>query len=63
MIEPHKTVKILRVKEDSVAEIDDFVAIEKRVRITVNGRHLLSLYCSPFMVREFVAGVIYNEGL
>ena len=63
MIEPHKKIKILRVKEDSVAEIDDFVAIEKRVRITVNGRHLLSLYCSPFMVREFVAGVIYNEGL
>lgn len=63
MREPHKKVRILRVKEDSVAELDDYVAIETRVRISVNGRHLLSLYCSPFMVREFVAGVIYNEGL
>ena len=63
MIEPHKKVKILRIKENSAEELDDFVAIEKRVRISVNGRHLISLYCSPFMVREFVAGVIYNEGL
>ncbi len=63
MIEPHKRLQILRVKENSVCETDDFVAIEKRVRILVNGRHLLSLFCSPFMVREFVAGVIYNEGL
>jgi len=63
MTEPHKKVKILRIKEDSAEELDDFVAIEKRVRISVNGRHLLSLYCSPFMVREFVTGVIYNEGL
>ncbi len=63
MIEPHEKVKILRVNEDSASELDDFVAIEKRVRISVNGRHLLSLYCSPYMVREFVVGVIHNEGL
>ena len=63
MIEPHKKVKILRIKENSAEELDDFVAVEKRVRISVNGRHLISLYCSPFMVREFVAGYIHNEGL
>jgi hypothetical protein len=32
MIEPHKRVKILRVKVDSREELDDFVAIEKLVR-------------------------------
>ncbi len=63
MIEPHKKVNILRIKEGHAEELEDFVAIEKRVRISVNGRHLLSLYCSPFMIREFVAGFIYNEGL
>lgn len=63
MTGPHKKVKILRIKENSAEELDDFVAVEKRVRISVNGRHLLSLYCSPFMVREFVTGVIHNEGL
>lgn len=63
MIEPHKKVRILRIKEHSAEELDDFVAIEKRLRISVNGRHLISIYCSPFMVREFVAGFVYNEGL
>ena len=63
MIEPHKKVKIVKVNEGSAEELDDFVAIEKRVRISVNGRHLLSLYCSSFMVLEFMAGFIYNEGL
>jgi FdhD protein len=63
MTEPHEKVKIIRITERSAEELEDFVAIEKRVRISVNGRHLLSLYCSPFMIREFVAGVIYNEGL
>jgi FdhD protein len=63
MIEPHKKVKVLRIKENSSEELDDFVAIEKKLRISVNGRHVISLYCSPLMVREFVAGFIFNEGL
>lgn len=63
MIEPHEKIKIIRVTDNSAEELEDFVAIEQRVRISVNGKHLLSLYCSPFMIREFVAGVIHNEGL
>lgn len=54
---------VLRIREQGLEEIEDFVAVEKRVRISVNGRHALSLYCSPNMIREFVAGVIHNEGL
>jgi FdhD protein len=55
--------KILKIRENLSEEADDLVAVEKKVRISVNGKHALSLYCSPQMVREFVAGVIYNEGL
>ena len=43
--------------------MDDLVAVEKKVKISVNGRHALSLYCTPVMVREFVVGVVHNEGL
>ncbi len=57
------TIKILRIKDGSAKEIEDIVAVEKKVRISVNGRHALSLYCTPMMVREFVVGVIHNEGL
>jgi len=58
----HK-VPILKIRESSAEEVDDFVAVEKKVRISVNGRHALSLYCSPQMIREFVVGVVFNEGL
>jgi FdhD protein len=63
MIEPHEKIKILRITGSSAEELEDFVAIEKRVRISVNGKYLVSLYCSPTMIREFVAGVIFNESL
>ena len=58
----HK-VPILRIRESAAEEVDDFVAVEKKVRISVNGRHALSLFCSPQMIREFVVGVVFNEGL
>lgn len=56
-------VKIVKVRESSVEEVEDVVAVEKKVRISVNGKHALSLYCSPQMIREFVVGVVFNEGL
>lgn len=62
-MEPFIYAKILKIRESSSEEADDLVAVEKKVRITVNGRHAISLYCSPVMLREFVAGVIYNERL
>jgi FdhD protein len=56
-------VPVLRVRGSAAEEVEDFVAVEKKVRISVNGRHALSLYCSPQMIREFVVGVVFNEGL
>ncbi len=56
-------VSILKIRDGSSEEVDDVVAIEKKVRISVNGKHALSLYCSPQMIREFVVGVVFNEGL
>jgi FdhD protein len=56
-------VRILKISGSSSEEIDDVVAVEKKVRISVNGKHAISLYCSPQMIREFVVGVIFNEGL
>lgn len=58
-----RKIKIVKVSEHSSAEADDPVAVEKKIRISVNGKNVLSLYCSPSMVREFVAGIIHNEGL
>jgi len=62
-MEPYISAKILKIRENSFEETDDLIAVEKKVRISVNGRHVVSLYCSPLMLREFVAGVIHNERL
>ena len=42
---------------------DDLIAIEKKLRISVNGKNVISLYCTPLMVRELVAGIIHDEGI
>jgi FdhD protein len=62
-MEPYREIPILKITGDSSQTAADLVAVEKKIRISVNGTHLLSLYCSPTMVREFVAGIVHNEGI
>jgi FdhD protein len=59
----HKSIRIVRIKESYSEETEDLIAVEKRVAISVNGKNLLNLYCTPLMIREFVVGIINNEGL
>jgi len=54
---------IIRVTRDSRIELEDPVAIEKRLRILVNGKDVLKLYCSPVMIRELVVGFLMTEGI
>ncbi len=42
-------------------ETEDIIAIEKRLRVSVNGTTVLSLYCTPLMVRELVVGMFMTE--
>jgi FdhD protein len=58
-----ETLRIKRIKGASSEEVDDLIAVEKRVRISVNGKAVLNLYCTPLMVRELVVGIIHNERL
>lgn len=49
---------------DGVSEYaDDIIAHEKKVRVSVNGRDALSLYCTPYMIRELVVGLMMTEGI
>lgn len=43
--------------------VEDIVAHEKKVRISVNGNETLSLYCTPNMIRELVVGLMMTEGI
>ncbi len=55
--------RIVKIREDAVEEIDDLLAVEARVRISVNGQYVMSMYCTPLMIRELIVGIVQNEGL
>ena len=55
--------KILKSTADSLEERDDLIAVEKRLRISVNGKEVLSLYCTPLMIRELVVGMFMTEDI
>jgi FdhD protein len=55
--------KIYKNNGDSLEEHDDPIALEKRLRISVNGKEALSLYCTPLMVRELVVGMFMTENI
>lgn len=62
-MQSHKMKNIVRITETNIAEVEDLIAEEKRLRISVNGKEALKLYCSPIMVRELVVGFMMTEGI
>lgn len=58
-------VKKVRLKENTlhIEEVEDPIAVEKALRIRVNGKDTLRLYCTPLMVRELVVGLLLGEDI
>lgn len=54
---------IFRITPESSAEAEDDVAVEKKLSLSINGRHFVSLYCTPTMIKELVAGFLLTEGI
>jgi len=59
----YKNKSIIKITESHNNTVEDAVAEEKKLRISVNGKEVISLYCSPIMVRELVAGFFMTEGI
>lgn len=55
--------RICKHTDGSSEQIEDSLAREQKVRIAVNGREVVSLYCTPHMVRELVVGYVATEGI
>lgn len=55
--------KIIRKKADISEETKDYIAVEKKLRISCNGKDVISLYCTPALIKELVAGFISTEEL
>ncbi|HSW63498.1 MAG TPA: formate dehydrogenase accessory sulfurtransferase FdhD [Dissulfurispiraceae bacterium] len=45
----------------TMTETADRIAVEKRIVICINGKEVLSMFATPMMVRELVAGILATE--
>ena len=55
--------KILKVRGGQAHEVEDSLACEGRLNITVNGTKVVSLFCTPTMLRELAVGFVMTEGI
>ncbi len=55
--------QILKCTGGTCEERQDLVAVERKLRVKVNGQEVLSLFCTPLMVRELVVGFLLTEGV
>jgi len=55
--------KVLKKFSSSFEEVEDYIAIEKKLRVSVNGKEVISLYCTPSMIKELVIGFFLTEGI
>jgi FdhD protein len=62
-MEPCVKRKIVKIAGSASEEIDDLIARETQITISVNDKKVLSLYCTPTMIKEFVVGFLLNEGI
>lgn len=60
---PFKKINIIEYRDGAFSETTDSVASEKILRIFSNNREILSLLCTPTMVKELVVGFGLSEGL
>jgi FdhD protein len=54
---------ITRITGENNSETEDIIAGERKLRICVNGKEILRLFCSPIMIRELVVGFFMTEGI
>ena len=55
--------QILKYSAGEFEKVEDLLAVESRLSISINGHDVLSLYCTPLMVRELAVGLIMTEGI
>ena len=54
--------KIIKKQGTSSKEIEDYIAVEKKLNVSVNRKEVISLFCTPSMIKELVIGLFLTEG-
>ena len=60
---PSTKIKIIQYRNGLSSEASDDVASEKRLKLFSNNKEVLSLLCTPTMVKELIVGFSLSEGL
>ncbi|MBE0427265.1 MAG: formate dehydrogenase accessory sulfurtransferase FdhD [Nitrospirae bacterium] len=63
MMNPYIKRKIMRRLGASSREIEDYIAVEKKLSISLNGKHIINLLCTPIMIEELINGFFLTEGI
>jgi FdhD protein len=55
--------KIIKKQGLTFEETEDSIAVEKKLAVSLNGDHIISLFCTPTMIEELVTGLLITEGI
>jgi FdhD protein len=58
---PYIKRKIIKRQGTSSDEVEDSIAVEKRLRVSINGKDFITLYCTPLMIKELLTGLFLTE--
>src|SRR4030043_92597 len=62
-MDPYIQRKIIKKHGASTEEREDPIAVEKRLRVSLNGKDFITLHCTPLMIKELVVGLFLTEGI
>ena len=62
-MDAYRKRKILKKHAASFEEKEDYIAIEKKVKVAVNGKDFITLHCTPLMIKELIIGLFVTEGI
>jgi FdhD protein len=60
---PYIQRKIIKKHGASTEEREDTIAVEKRLKVSLNGKDFITLHCTPLMIKELVVGLFLTEGI
>ena len=60
---PYIKRRIVKYHGASRTETEDSVAVEKKLRVFINGSEFLTLHCTPTMLPELLNGLLLTEGI
>ncbi len=62
-MDPYRKRKIIKRHAASFEEKEDYIAVEKRLKVSLNGKDFITLHCTPLMIKELVVGLFLTEGI